>query len=95
MGKCYERHTNTEFMDFLEEIDFAYGHYDKEIHLIADNLRVNKHQKLKDWLSEHPNYSLHFTPTHASWLNQSELWFGIYARNIIKRGVFLSKDDLV
>lgn len=95
IGKCYERHTNTEFIDFLEEINLSYGHYGKEIHLIVDNLSVHKHQKVKDWLSEHPNYSLHFTPTHASWLNQIELWFSIYARKIIKRGVFSSKDDLV
>lgn len=60
-----------------------------------DNLSVHKHQKVKDWLSEDSNYYLHFTPTHASWLSQIELWFSIYARKIIKRGVFGSKDDLV
>ncbi len=38
---------------------------------------------------------MHFTPTHASWLNKIELWFSIYALKIIKRGVFNSKDDMV
>ena len=38
---------------------------------------------------------MHFTPTHASWLNQIELWFSIYALKIIKRGFFNSKDDMV
>ncbi len=38
---------------------------------------------------------MHFTPTHASWLNQIDLWFSIYARKKIKSGVFNSKDDLV
>ncbi len=75
VGKCYERHTNNEFIDFLEEIDASYGHCNKEIHLIADNLSVHKHQRVKDWLSARPNYFIHFTPTHASWLNQIELWF--------------------
>lgn len=94
MGKCYDRHTNNEFIDFLEEINQMYGRK-KEIHLIVDNLSVHKHSNVKGWLTQHPNYHIHFTPTHASWLNQIELWFSIYGRKIIKRGVFSSKEDLV
>lgn len=36
----------------------------------------------------------HFTPKHSSWLNQIEIWFSILARKVIRRGNFLSKDDL-
>jgi transposase len=36
----------------------------------------------------------HYTPKHASWMNQIEIWFGILMRKVIKRGFFLSKDDL-
>jgi transposase len=36
----------------------------------------------------------HFTPKHASWLNQIELWFAILARKVIRRGNFTSLDDL-
>jgi transposase len=36
----------------------------------------------------------HFTPKHASWMNQIEIWFGILMRKVIKRGSFLSKGDL-
>ncbi|KAA6184496.1 transposase [Thiohalocapsa marina] len=36
----------------------------------------------------------HFTPKHASWLNQIELWFSVLARKVIRRGNFLSVDDL-
>jgi hypothetical protein len=35
-----------------------------------------------------------YTPKHASWMNQIELWFSILVRKVIKRGNFLSKDDL-
>jgi len=38
--------------------------------------------------------SLHFTPKHASWLNQIEIWFAILARKLLRRGSFTSKDDL-
>ena len=36
----------------------------------------------------------HFTPKHASWLNQIEMWFSILARKVIRRGTFTSVDDL-
>lgn len=36
----------------------------------------------------------HFTPKHASWMNQIEIWFGILARKVIKRGTFGSKEQL-
>ena len=35
-----------------------------------------------------------FTPSHASWLNQVEIWFGTLSRKLIRRGDFASLDDL-
>ncbi|MEE8408003.1 MAG: transposase, partial [Myxococcota bacterium] len=35
-----------------------------------------------------------YTPRHCSWLNQVEIWFSILARRVLKRGNFLSVDDL-
>ena len=36
----------------------------------------------------------HFTPKHASWLNQIEIWFSSLARKVIRRGSFASTEDL-
>ncbi len=36
----------------------------------------------------------HYTPKHASWMNQIEIWFGILAKKAIRRGNFTSKQDL-
>jgi len=36
----------------------------------------------------------HYTPRHASWMNQIEIWFGILMKKVIQRGNFLSKADL-
>jgi len=36
----------------------------------------------------------HFTPTHASWLNQVEIWLSVLTRKVIRRGDFSSVDDL-
>jgi len=36
----------------------------------------------------------HYTPKHASWMNQVEIWLSILVRKVIKRGNFVSTDDL-
>ena len=36
----------------------------------------------------------HYTPKHASWMNQIEIWFGILLKKVVKRGNFLSKEEL-
>jgi transposase len=36
----------------------------------------------------------HYTPKHASWMNQIEMWFSILVRKLIKRASFTSVEDL-
>lgn len=36
----------------------------------------------------------HYTPKHASWMNQIEIWFSILVRKVLKRGNFTSVEDL-
>jgi transposase len=36
----------------------------------------------------------HYTPKHASWMNQIELWFSIWVRKLLKRASFTSVEDL-
>ena len=49
---------------------------------------------ISDWLAEHPRWRFVFTPKHASWLNQVEIFFSILARRLLKRGAFTSEHDL-
>jgi hypothetical protein len=51
----------------MDEIVAAYP--GEELHGILDNL--NTHKNNEAWLERHPNVRFHFTPTSASWLNQS------------------------
>ena len=37
----------------------------------------------------------HYTPKHASWMNQVELWLSILTRKLLRRGSFTSVEDLV
>jgi len=36
----------------------------------------------------------HYTPKHTSWMNQVEIWLSILVRKLLKRGSFISVDDL-
>ncbi len=38
--------------------------------------------------------TFHFTPRHASWLNQIEIWFSILMRKLLRRASFTSTTDL-
>jgi hypothetical protein len=50
----------------------------------------------KMWVNshDHPPWTRHFTPKHASWLNQIEDAFSILGRRVVDRGSFTSKEDL-
>src|SRR3546814_18411330 len=65
---------------------------DRQIHVILDNLST--HKKNEDWLAAHPNVTFHFTPTSASWLNQVEIWFGIFQRKTLNNARFQSTEQL-
>jgi transposase len=45
---------------------------------------------------QNPTHRIRFvyTPKHTSWLNQIELWFSILSRKLLKRGNFISVEDL-
>ncbi|GAC1405975.1 MAG: hypothetical protein NVSMB65_21270 [Chloroflexota bacterium] len=36
----------------------------------------------------------HYSPKHASWMNQVEIWLSILTRKLLRRGSFTSVDDL-
>src|SRR6476620_4042730 len=93
LGKTAQRHTSTEFVDFLHRV-VASQPVGREIHVIADNLSAHKTKLVDDFLANHPQVRIHFTPTYSSWLNQVEIWFAKIQRHVIARGIFSSVDDL-
>ena len=60
----------------------------------TDNVSSHKTAAVDTFLADHPNVSMHFTPTYSSWLNQVENWFGRIQRDVIARGIFTSTSDL-
>ena len=86
-----KRRRRIEFLDFMNEI--VRLHPGQEIHVILDNLSTHK-PKHDRWLARHPNVHFHFTPTHASWLNQIECWFSILVRGALSGASFISPQQL-
>lgn len=92
-AKTEEKHTHVEFLGFLNEV-YAHWGQDKELHIVMDNFSAHKTKEIVRWVEEHGSVHFHFTPTHASWLNQVELWFSILSRQLLSKQDFESVPDL-
>ncbi|MEV0146515.1 MULTISPECIES: IS630 family transposase [unclassified Nonomuraea] len=93
IGKLSARHRAIDFRDFLDEID-RQVEPDLAVHLICDNLSTHKAPVVQAWLVAHPRFTLHFTPTYSSWINQVERWFAELERRCLERGSFRSLEAL-
>lgn len=93
LGKTEKRHTHAEFLSFVKDIYKKWGRK-KELHFVIDNFSAHKHKDVMAWVDEHKSVHFHFTPTHASWLNQIELWFSILSRQLLSKKDFKSTNEL-
>ena len=92
-AKTMDRNNAENFLQFLKKIHRKYPH--KQLHIIIDNLAVHKHKTVKQWVSSKRRVNLHFTPTYSSWLNQIEIWFNILTKDVLRGGVWTSKQQLI
>ena len=90
------RHRHSEFLAFLKQVARTYPDTGDgaTLHLVMDNYAAHKHAKVKEWLAANPRIHVHFTPTHASWMNMIECWFSLAERQAIHRGTYTSVKDL-
>ncbi len=87
--ELHRQHRAVEFKKFLTAIDKAVPD-DLDVHLVCDNLATHKTPAIQQWLSKHPRFTLHFTPTGSSWINQVERWFGYLTDQLLRRGTHTS-----
>nr|WTB09253.1 IS630 family transposase [Streptomyces antimycoticus] len=93
ISSLHRRHRAAEFKKFLVKIDKEVPAH-LQIHLICDNYGTHKTPAIRTWLSKHPRFHMHFTPTGSSWINQVERWFGFLADQKIRRGAHKSVQTL-
>ena len=92
IGRHYKRRRRAEFLDFMNRAVAA--HPKREIHVVLDNLST--HKPTRDmWLKRHRNVHFHYTPTHASWLSQIEIWFSILTGQSLNGASFTSVKELI
>jgi transposase len=93
ISELHRRHRAVEFRKFLARIDKAVP-AGLDVHLVCDNYATHSTAEIRTWLSRHPRFHVHFTPTGSSWMNQVERWFGLLTDKLIRRGVHKSVQAL-
>ena len=77
-----------EFAKVIFELALQYPHAET-IHLVMDNLNIHRLKSLTDLLGQQvggevwDRFTVHYTPTHGSWLNQAEIEIGIFSRQCL------------
>ena len=95
-------HTHRKAADFAEFLAWLTECYPnaRTIHLVMDNLNTHRQDSLiKRFGLQRGNeiwskFTPHYTPVHASWLNQAEIEIGLLARQCLKHRRFVTQDAL-
>jgi transposase len=93
IGRLHSRHRAIEFKRFLQTLDHEVP-ADLDVHLVLDNSSTHKTPAIQRWLTAHPRFVLHFTPTSSSWLNLVERWFAELTNKLLRRGAHRSVRQL-
>jgi transposase len=94
LGLVRERHRSAEFIEFLCLAD---AHYpaSARIRMILDNHSAHISRETRAYLATVPNrFEFIFTPTHGSWLNLIESFFGKMAKTLLRGIRVKSKEEL-
>ena len=94
LGRCTDRRTQDDLVAFMEEVARAYP--EGPVHVIWDNLNTHRAQAVWEGFNARhgARFTFHFTPLHASWVNQIELLFGIYTRRVLRHASHTSIQHL-
>jgi hypothetical protein len=91
-SRCGATRTAADLEAFMDQIaaDIA-----GPVDVIWDNLNIHGGERWEKFNARHGGrFSFHYTPLHASWVNQVEIWFGILQRRCLRHGSFDSVEEL-
>lgn len=97
--KVTPNRSSPEFADFLKMIANRYPEA-QTIHLVMDNLSSHSRKALVDRFGSEEGgllwdrFTVHYTPTHGSWLNQAEIEIGLFSRQCLGRRRIGDPDSL-
>jgi len=95
-GQVFSHIGPTRTGDDLERfMEYLASQIQGTIHIIWDNLNIHQGERWRKFNERHGGrFHFHYTPLHASWVNQIEIWFGVFHRRCLKNGSFTGLDDL-
>ena len=94
LGLVRDRHRSAEFIEFLRLADAQYPG-EARIRMVLDNHSAHISRETRNFLATVPNrFEFIFTPTHGSWLNLIESFFGKMARTLLRGIRVKSKEEL-
>ena len=99
IASVYLRKRGREFAKFSKKISDAYPTA-KRIHLVMDNLKTHSEKSLIEEFGEKSGKKLwnrfivHYTPKHASWLNQAEIELSVCSKQCLGKRRFGSPNEL-
>ena len=92
-ARCRDKNDQVTFLAFLKALYRKYP--GKQLFVICDNLSVHKGKDVREWAAKRRRLTILHTPTYASWLNQVEIFFNIFTREVMRGGVWSSKQELI
>jgi transposase len=94
-GATNQSHKSSDFIAFLKGLDAA-NEKGKVLHIVCDNYAAHKSKETNAYLDEHKErFVMHYTPTHSSWANMVERWFGELSRKRLSNESWNSVEELV
>lgn len=95
-GEVRPSRTAEDLVAFMDTIAEMYP--EQPVHIIWDNLNIHHDGPSERWtefnVRHGGRFHFHYTPIHASWVNQVELFFGILHKRVLRYGVFNSLEEL-
>lgn len=97
--KVTKRRKNGDFARMLRDLSRTYPHA-RLIHLVVDNLSTHKEKAIIDTFGKREGkklwsrFKIHYTPVHASWLNQAEIEISVFARQCLGQRRIASMHEL-
>lgn len=96
LADCGDTRKATDLVRFMERIAIEYPH--QTVHVIWDCLNIHFDGKDGRWTAFNERHGtrfvFHYTPKHASWVNQVECFFSILQRQCLTHGSFDSVEEL-
>lgn len=96
LAQCGDTRKATDLVRFMEEVAVQYP--TGTVHIVWDNLNIHFDGKDDRWTLFNERHGgrfvFHYTPKHASWVNQVECFFSILERQSLRDASFKSKEQL-